>query len=190
MPYRDWGIMDPANTKVAASDFWVDLKRKLIYSTLSLFLVSFWWLWSYCSYFVVVPGLETRCWLCCWIYLHHVYLWAAVTVYITVLVSLSSPFVPSFAVSSTLIYCCISVSLFSFSYSFPVLLVCCFVCLFSFVSSPVIVFICASFPSCGHFPCQSPVSCQCSVSIYSPVLPLSTHLFVSLWLCVPATQTF
>lgn len=112
------------------------------------------------------------------------------SLFTSLLVSLSSPFVPSFVVSSTLIYCCISVSLFSFSYSFPVLLVCCFVCLFSFMSSPVIVFTCASFPSCGHFPCQSPVSCQCSVSIYSPVLPLSTHLFVPLCLCVPATQTF
>lgn len=103
------------------------------------------------------------------------------------LVSSSSAFVPSFAVSSTLIYCCISVSLFSFSYSFPVLLVCCFLCLFSFVSSPVIVFTCASFSPAVV---TSPVSCQCSVSIYSPVLPLSKHLFVSLWLYVPATQTF
>lgn len=52
------------------------------------------------------------------------------------------------------------------------------------------VHLCLIFPSCGHFPCQSPVSCQCSVSIYSPVSPLSKHLFVSLWLYVPATQTF
>lgn len=93
--------------------------------------------------------------------------------------SSSSPFVPSFAVSSTLIYCCISASLFSFSYSFPVLLVCCFLCLFSFVSSPVIVFTCASF---------SPAV------VTSPVSPLSAvsavWVFIVLYLLCPSICLF